>query len=192
MFTPVNISNVVVYGSESIEGMSISGTDAGLPTTVYADGGNDEVSVGVLSVSLGSPLTLVGGSGNDTLSINDPLAAASGVNPKSYTITPTQIQAGTSSVDYSDFTNVTLETAVNGSYVTVQGTPSGTNVTVLGPAASVIGADFDGINGPLDIAANANLTTLRLSNSNQTPAHTFDITSTTVTRDGAALSHTAR
>jgi hypothetical protein len=181
--------------------ISVRSTAAGTPVTVNAGFGDDVVTAGGGSGGLDgilSPLQINGQEGRDVLSLDDTGSGAA----RTFGVTSSGVSHSASSgfsflnfVNYIAAEGVVINAGAFDDTFNVQGTLAGTPVTLntgAGNDAVNVGSNpfnpsLDPIQGALTVNGQAGSDVLTLSDMGSTVGRTYTVTSTSVSRSGAAL-----
>ncbi len=182
-------------------------------TSVTLNAGPGSSSFNVLSTAPGTTTTINTGAGNDVVSLGGPhglddiagpVAAAGagtlalvfndGPDPRSdpYTITSSSVSRPGFSFQYAKLIALALNAGAGSSTFTIRSTAAGTATVVNAGAGNDVfnvgnaAGSLAGIQGPLALNGQAGADTLNVSDHGTTGAQTYTITSSSVTRSGAA------
>ena len=185
------VESLTLKGGSGGNTFRIQGTAASVATTALAGTGNDSFIVGGPTASLNGiqgPLALDGQAGTDTITLNDQGTTIS----ETYTITSTIVSRGAATITYASVTALSLNGGTGGNTFDVQSTATGVSTTI---AAGTMSDTFnvgstantlDGIQGALSVKGTAGGGTVNLEDQGSSAGEIYTITSTTVTRSGAA------
>jgi hypothetical protein len=183
------------YGGSGVNTFDWQAAAVGTTTTVYTGTGANVINVGDAANALsffGAPAYLVGAGGNNTLSVSDQGDSVG----RTYVLTGSTIASDASTIlTYGGVQALNFYGGSGGNVVDAEGTAAGALTTVYAGAgndAVVVetpNATLDGFPGPLVVRGGGGTSVIEVDDPNDTAAHTYTLTGTSMARDGFSLDY---
>jgi hypothetical protein len=187
-----SMDKVNLYGGSANDTYNIQSTASGVTTFVEGGAGNDTFNVSPTAENLANiqgPLTLWGLGGSNALNIYDVNNSAA----STYSLTSSSVtRSGSAAISYASVDAVTLDGGSNNDTYNIDSTASGTPVSITGGGGnnlyqiSPVAKDLDTIQGSVSIEGGTGTNTLIVYDQNYTGPFNYSVTSSSVSRSGAA------
>ncbi len=188
-----NVADMNLYGGSGNDTYNIESTASGTAAQVEGGKGNDTFNVSPTARSLANiqgALTVVGGAGSNTVNVDDQNNAAS----DTYSLTSTTVsRTGAATISYgSNVADMNLYGGSGNDTYNIESTASGTAAQVEGGKGydtfnvSPTAENLASIQGALTVVGGAGSNTVNVDDQNNAASDTYSLTSTTVSRTGAA------
>jgi hypothetical protein len=189
----VNVKSVLLNGGTASDVYNIESTASGTALTVQGGSGKDTFNISPAAKNLDhiqGNVSVEDKVGASVLNISD----SSNSKAVTYSVTSTTVtRTGAATITYSSVSNLSLNGGTGSDIYNIESTPSSTAVSVKGasgkdtfnvdPAAQ----NLDNIKGNVSVEDIAGTNVLNIFDSKNANAVTYSVTSSTITRTGAAV-----
>jgi hypothetical protein len=187
-----SVASVNLYGGSGNDTYNIESTASGEPVLIEGGAGNDTFNVSPSAKNLetiGGPLTVWGFGGSNSLNVFD----QNNTGAATYSVTSSSVtRAGTAAISYASVNSVNLDGGSGNDTYNIESTASGTPVSITAGAGNDIfrisptAKNLNTIQGNVSIVGGSGTNSLFIYDQAYTGTLDYSVTSSTVTRAGAA------